>query len=187
MTNEAQAARNLIDAALKNHAAVLALGIDEQQLMATLKLGKAAGDFLGAQQRPSGIIVAAQFEKVLDGGKHVITRDLANGIEWDVAAFDGKEFNAKQSTAACAGLRTGGFTDWREPRRRELLTLVDDTRYSPAIDTEYFPGTKSGWYRTSTVYAPDSGCRWGVYFDDGSSGYLYDGDGFFVRAVRASQ
>jgi len=57
---------------------------------------------------------------------------------------------ADKAIAAC---RAGGFNDWRKPTLDELETIVDRNLHNPAIDTKAFPGTKSGWYWTSTECA----------------------------------
>lgn len=137
---------------------------------------------------PLRLLVKPQYEKGLDAEhRHIITRDLTNGIEWCVTEFGGKAFTAKQAEAACAELRTGGHADWRQPTIQELLTTVDYGKKWPAIDQEFFPNAKDSWYRTSTPYAPFPGYSWGVGFGDGLSGTLDPDHHGFVRAVRASQ
>jgi hypothetical protein len=60
---------------------------------------------------------------------------------------------------------------------------VDFSRYNPAIDTTFFPGTVSSLYWSSTTYAYYSGYAWYVYC---SSGYVsYDGIKAYVYPVRA--
>lgn len=85
-----------------------------------------------------------------------------------------------------AQLDLAGATDWRLPTIQELLTLVDYSRYAPAIDTGAFPDTQSDWYWTSTSPAAGSpSCAWIVDFDDGyARRSLRDYDAF-VRAVRS--
>ena len=77
----------------------------------------------------------------------------------------------------------------RLPTRKELLTLVDDTRYNPAIDTAFFPECPTDdWYWTSTPAAPSPGaCAWYVDFSNGGASWYNRSFSGFVRAVRASQ
>ena len=110
--------------------------------------------------------------------------DAATGLMWS------KETNAigknwAEAKQAAADLRLGGFSDWRLPTRQELLTLVDDTRSDPAIDTDKFE-CESSWYWTSTPLASSpSDCAWGVGFDLGGANCgRRNGDGR-VRAVRS--
>lgn len=60
-----------------------------------------------------------------------------------------------------------GFTNWRLPTRRELLSIVHSGRVAPSVDTAYFPNTQSDsyWSRDSRASEPLS--AWAVYFNDG--------------------
>ncbi|MBI4847020.1 MAG: DUF1566 domain-containing protein [Nitrospirae bacterium] len=93
------------------------------------------------------------------------------------------------SQDVCGSLGLGGYSDWRLPSKKELITIVD---YSipypgPTINTAYFPNTKSSYYWSSTTYAYDPGSAWYVVFgvgyvdDDGKGSYVY------VRCVRGGQ
>ena len=98
-----------------------------------------------------------------------ITHDAATGLDWQTVPFPAR-MTWDQAEEACTALRLGGHDDWRLPTRAELLTLVDDTRHDPAIDTEAFPDTPLAWFWTATPYAEDpSGCVWIVSFDLGGS------------------
>jgi hypothetical protein len=86
--------------------------------------------------------------------------------------------------------RFGGFSDWRMPTAKELLSIVDYSRWAPAIDTTFFPGRVPSYYWSSTTDALYTYYAWrvGVY-----DGVLVSGDGgyksssYYVRAVRAGQ
>jgi hypothetical protein len=113
-----------------------------------------------------------------------ITRDSETGLEWQTVPF-ANSIKWKDADEACKALRLGGHDDWRLPTRAELLTLVDDTKHDPAIDTEAFPSTPSAWFWTSTPYAGDPDAyAWVVYFGYGYSGISYRGLSYRVRAVR---
>lgn len=74
---------------------------------------------------------------------------------------------------------------WRLPTRAELLTLVDDTRSSPACSI--FPDCPSKWFWTSTPWAGSSSYAWFVQFGDG---YAYGSgvnDDYHIRCVRAAK
>jgi hypothetical protein len=61
-------------------------------------------------------------------------------LTWDVRETDELTFAEAEAHIAKLNAESyGGFTDWRLPTRVELLTLVDDTKWNPAIDTEKFP------------------------------------------------
>ena len=112
--------------------------------------------------------------------------DTTTGLIWTVA--ESKPMTWKKALAYPKSLDHLGFTDWRLPTRMELLSLVDLTKYSPAIDTTYFPKCQSDWYWSSDPLASSPGdVAWGVDFSYGSSNCdLQDSKGL-VRAVRSRQ
>ena len=131
------------------------------------------------------IETAAAQPRFVDNGDGTIT-DTVNRLMWSKATNTSKCVDHKTAEGTCAALDLAGHTDWRLPTRTELLTLVDDTRHQPAIDTDAFPDTKSDWYWTSTITAWASSCAWVVDFSYGSAfnGHR-DSDDAFVRAVRS--
>ncbi len=64
-------------------------------------------------------------------------------------AGDAQMVDWLSALAACEALDWGGLDDWRLPDVKELRSLVDETRVSPAIDTDLFPNTP--YYGPSTV------------------------------------
>ncbi|MCX2840567.1 DUF1566 domain-containing protein [Microbulbifer thermotolerans] len=77
-----------------------------------------------------------------------------------------------------------GYSDWRLPTLNELSSLVHFGRSAPAIDTAYFPNTKSGFYWT---YSPDALLpqrAWAVNFQLGYAAPLPRDNGRHVRLVR---
>jgi hypothetical protein len=88
-----------------------------------------------------------------------------------------------EASIYCAGLSLAG-TNWRLPSKAELETLVDDTRFNPAIDVTAFPNTVPSAYVTSTPVVSFAGYTWSVEFFTGSAaGVLIDGPAD-VRCVR---
>ncbi|MEM5549733.1 DUF1566 domain-containing protein [Pseudoalteromonas neustonica] len=77
-----------------------------------------------------------------------------------------------------------GASDWRMPTRSELMGIVDNSIIGPAVDTQYFPLTRSSHFWSSSSYAGDSDSAWVVSFN---LGYVFDinkyGNGH-VRLVR---
>lgn len=77
-----------------------------------------------------------------------------------------------------------GFSDWRLPTLEELASLVHFGRSAPAIDTAYFPNTKSGFYWSHSPDAKLQGRAWAVNFQFGYSAPIPRDNGRHVRLVR---
>jgi hypothetical protein len=95
--------------------------------------------------------------------------------------------DAKEKAEAC---RVGGYTDWRMPTIKELISIVDYDKRLPAIDTKRFNMPKDEawprfWSSSPVVGWPE--LAWVVFFNFGgvySSGRNSSG---FVRPVRAAR
>lgn len=110
---------------------------------------------------------------------------VIGSLEWHKATSPDR-LNFKDAEAYCKALTTGGHKDWRLPTIQELLSLVDYTRFDPAIDIAQFPDTKSTYYWSSSPGASSpADSAWLVGFDGGYAGYYYRGLTAFVRAVRS--
>jgi len=124
----------------------------------------------------------------IDNGNGTVT-DNATGLIWQQ---DGPEqtMNWQQALAYCEGLSLAGHDDWRLPNINELQSLVDYSRVNPSINTDYFPSTVSGYYRTSTTIpgSPNSKA-WVIDFGFGFVDYYFSSSksaSLYVRAVRGS-
>lgn len=141
------------------------------------------------------------------------TRDNVTGLIWEVKTDNAtpdlrdKDWTYRWGTttggASCGGTLTlchtdnyvtavnaaqlCGFTDWRLPTRRELLSIVHLGASSPAIDTAYFPNTLSSWYWSSDLYTPDPANARGVNFSSGNTDAYDRVNDLLVRLVRGGQ
>lgn len=111
-----------------------------------------------------------------------IVTDTATGLEWQ-QTHAASTMTWSDAVAYCQNLNLGG-TGWRLPSMKELQTIVDETRYSPAIDTTAFPGTPSFYFWSSSRLAHYTGFAWFVYFSDGSTSSNGLSNGYHVRCVR---
>lgn len=82
-----------------------------------------------------------------------------------------------------------GHRDWRLPSRFELMSIVSNDRWYPAIVTAWFSDTDSlgGWFWSSSPGARDPDLAWGVNFGDGGVNYLNMYSAGYVRLVCGGQ
>ncbi len=110
--------------------------------------------------------------------------DSTTGLEWTAKPLSDDYITHQVATDAATCCRVGGHEDWTLPSRQQLLTLVDLTRYGPAIDTNAFPDFPSRWFWTSDLVAGSSASAWGVAFGYGLVGGYHRGSYGFALAVR---
>ena len=136
-----------------------------------------------------------------DNGDGTVT-DPTTGLQWMRCSM-GQSWDG--GTATCTGVAGiyewnpavaltntvtfAGHSDWRLPSIRELQTLVDRTRYAPAIDSATFPNTPSSefWSASPNVGPGYSGYAWVVSFNFGNANGNVRSNAYQVRLVRAGQ
>ncbi|MCI5125065.1 MAG: DUF1566 domain-containing protein [Candidatus Electrothrix sp. AR5] len=82
-----------------------------------------------------------------------------------------------------------GYSDWRMPTLHELESIVDYNRYSPSIDTDYFPdnnGSNHVWWLiwSGSPLSGFTSYKWSLAFSTGYSNIGYCDDSLAVRLVR---
>jgi hypothetical protein len=119
------------------------------------------------------------WKKCSEGQTDASCSDPAGGYIW--ASVSG-------ALQQCYGLDFAGYTDWRLPNVRELMSIVDYGKNSaPTINATYFPGTQSSYYWTSTTYVHTPTNAWYVNFANGYVNKQLKTSGAsttFVRCVR---
>ena len=131
---------------------------------------------------------AFNFQQLSIGGD-LVTIDHNTGLIWaadgnEAGCFNGQTANWDDAIDYCNNLNFAGYTDWRLPNWIELESLIDTGRKVPAIDTTYFPNTKSEYYWSSSTYIYwDTYARW-VHFDGGQGYTGVKTNGYYLRAVR---
>jgi len=139
-------------------------------------------------------------DHLVDNHDGTIT-DTATGLMWQKCGMgqtynsstngcDGSasEYTWQQALAECENFVLAGHSDWRLPNRNELQSIIDYSRYNPAIDTIYFSNTMSSGYWSSTTDAyktSDIYYAWLVHFDYGYVSNEYKNYNYYVRAVRS--
>lgn len=106
------------------------------------------------------------------------TTSCEGGINCDTSSYVAK-INAD-------GL-CGSHEGWRLPTSEELLSIVHKGKYSPAIDAQYFPNTKSSYYWSSSPSASYNYYAWFVDFGYGYENYNGKSNRYYVRLVRSGQ
>jgi hypothetical protein len=128
--------------------------------------------------------------RFIDNGDNTIT-DTKTGLVWikDHDVID-KKFAKRmiwnEAIEACKDLEYAGHKDWHLPTREELLTILDLTKYDPAIDPIFKVHTDD-WYWSSTPCAWGLVFAWYVFFGNGYVYNSYKGNSGYVRPVRSSQ
>lgn len=109
--------------------------------------------------------------------------DTETNLVW-MKEDDGYRRNHKDAMAYCKkNLAKLPGKGWYLPTRKELASLVDDTKYDPAIDP-IFTNTKSAYYWSSTPHAYHPDCAWGVGFGNGDVSHWYTYYECYVLPVR---
>lgn len=115
-----------------------------------------------------------------------VVKDTSTQLQWqDDYSVNGNSVKTATWTAAIdycedLGLAGGG---WRLPNKKELLSLVDYTQYSPSIDA-VFNHITSSRYWSSTTAADDTSYARVVYFRNGNTGSNRKSSTGDVRCVR---
>ncbi len=109
-------------------------------------------------------------------------KDTHRGYLWQKAG-DGAKHTKDSASSYCGGLELDGYTDWRLPTIEELQTIIDNTRYDPALAIDFFQGA-SDWYWSSSAYASNPYLAWYVSFYQGTVHWDSNDLPLFVRCVR---
>jgi len=111
--------------------------------------------------------------------------DSKTGLEWQDDAV-GDTMNWVEAIKHCESLELDSNKDWRLPNINELKTIIDRSRYNPAI-VSTFEHTSSSGYWSSTTYEGGHGTAWLVYFYDGYVDRYPKDTSRYVRCVRDGQ
>ena len=103
--------------------------------------------------------------EVTDSATGLIWKRCAEGMTWSGVSCTGSATEYTHEAALQpTQTQTGG---WRLPNIKELTSIVDHSRKSPAIDLTAFPTTTPVFFWTSSPYVGNSVNAWFVDFYDG--------------------
>ncbi len=125
----------------------------------------------------------------------VVTVDRVTGLMWTsdgdgYGCNNGDPINWIGAVAWARDNNHAGYRDWRLPNLRELQSLVNTGRHSPALDPIFFPNTRSGstnGYWTSSGRAGNRAEAWIVRFSEGIVQHTPKSNTFHVRLVRGGR
>jgi hypothetical protein len=118
----------------------------------------------------------------IDNGDGTVTH-TSTGLMWQQATAPGF-YTWEQALSYCENLTLAGHSDWRLPTIKELDSIVDLTRYNPAINTTYFPDTAGSPYWSSTTLVFGTDYAWFMVFGNDPVRGGHKPDSHRVRAVR---
>lgn len=157
-----------------------------------------ATSLCGAQTCKNAIQLLAPDSRYEVNGDGTVT-DLATKLMWqqcsagqsgiDCASGSTQEYTWAQALQYPQTLNSSGgfagFSDWRLPNQKELLSLVEEACGNPAINLTIFPHTASNWYWSSSPRSHPAGDAWFVTFSNGVSFHSYRKGSHHVRLVRS--
>lgn len=125
--------------------------------------------------------------KLLFDSTGVAVYDRETDLTWTTAPLECGSVPWKDALKACYNYRLFGRDDWRAPTLKERLSIVDYSKFGPALYSEFTAGDASWeWTQTPDAESP-SDYAWIVFLHlgnvnrDGQTAHGY------VRAVRAGQ
>lgn len=107
--------------------------------------------------------------------------DKKTGLMWQ-DKDDMVERNWKEASLYCEKLAYGGYDDWRVPSINELMSIIDYSRYCPAIDSVF--GNSSSWYWSNSINIIDNSRAWFVDFIGGNIDNCSKSNDNCIRCVR---
>lgn len=120
-----------------------------------------------------------------DNGDGTVT-DNVTGLMWQQEDDDTAR-TWDDAGSYCSDLTLAGYSDWRLPSKKELMSIVDYGTSNPSIDSTYFSGTNAWGYWSSTTYAENTSSAWDVNFSRGFVDNNNKSSDGYVRCVRGVQ
>ena len=119
--------------------------------------------------------------ELIDNGDGTVT-DTSTALMWQQDTAGPMAW--AEAVAYCERLVLAGYDDWRLPSLDELTSIVNSDYRDPAIDTAFFPDTKSDHYWSSDASELHSNEARHIDFARGHDYEGFRSQRYFVRAVR---
>jgi hypothetical protein len=137
------------------------------------------GAIVGTSKKASSKQVSVVRYSLADNNETVT--DHKTGLIWQ-HIDDGITRNWADAQKYCGDLALGGKTDWLLPRMDELETIIDFSRFDPAIDPVFT--CRSDIYWSSSTVVGNPGSAWSASFYSGGAYWSDKTGNLFVRCVR---
>jgi hypothetical protein len=100
----------------------------------------------------------------------LVWQRCALGQTWDGATCIGTptQFDWTGALNAAASDAQGGQSNWRLPNRNELVSIIEQRCFSPALDADAFPAAPIAAFWSSTPVSGAGEMVWAVELDDGA-------------------
>ncbi|CAK0780950.1 Fimh-like protein [Gammaproteobacteria bacterium] len=149
--------------------------------------------------QPTNIPASTPTDRFTDNGNGTVTDTItglmwkrcAEGMTWTNGTCHGHESHFSWQDAlqhVSSTNQTGGYagrTDWRVPKVKELLSIVERQCNYPAINLEVFPNASVSYFWAGSLVTDDSNHAWLVHFNYGGDYWVLRYDGSAVRLMRA--
>lgn len=118
-----------------------------------------------------------------------IVIDLATGLMWaadgnEIGCNNGQLISWNNAIDYCLITDFAGFTDWRLPNIKELMSIINYGLKTPAVKQPPFANTKYDKYWSSTTYRPVTTNAWHIDFNSGIVYQAAKTTSYYLRCVR---
>jgi hypothetical protein len=144
---------------------------------------------LGCNALAAPFTVSADGQEVTDTKTGLVWRRCAEGMTANGSTCTGTPgtFTHEAALTRARAQATDTGVAWRLPNVKELSSITDKSRSSPAIEVTVFPATPLRAFWSSSPHLHRANEAWFVGFFDGyADGYVRN-EAFAVRLVRAGQ
>jgi len=113
--------------------------------------------------------------------------EQGTGLQWQKSDAATPCVNWQDALAYCENLSLYSQTDWRLPSIRELKSIINVSRYYPAIDPAFHCRLSSYWSATTVADQQPAKSAWNVFFANGDDNWDARDKVHYVRCVRSGQ